>query len=85
MGDMQPAARARTVQLRATYRKPVIWDEVQYEGDIPQAWGALSAEEMADRFWWAASLGVYAGHSETLLRRTSRRLAVARTIRLGSR
>ena len=28
-----------TVETR--YGKPVIWDEVQYEGDIPEGWGAL--------------------------------------------
>lgn len=58
-----------TAVLRAKYGKPVIWDEVQYEGRLPCcAWGSLSAEEMEDRFWLAASLGVYAGHSETILR-----------------
>lgn len=57
----------KTAELRAKYGKPVIWDEVQYEGDIPQGWGALSGEEMADRFYWGASLGVHVGHSETIL------------------
>ena len=46
----------------------MIWDEVQYEGDLPMAWGALSAQQEVDRFWWGASLGVHVGHSETLLR-----------------
>jgi len=59
----------RTTTIRSTYAKPLIWDEVQYEGALPCcAWGSLSAEEMADRFWWGAALGVYVGHSETLLR-----------------
>ena len=58
----------RTADLRRQFGKPLIWDEVQYEGDLPLAWGALSGAEEADRFWWGASLGVYVGHSETLLR-----------------
>ncbi len=58
----------QTAELRARYGKPTIWDEVKYEGDIPPGWGSLSAEEMADRFWLGASLGVHVGHSETLLR-----------------
>eukprot|EP00662_Eupelagonemidae_sp_cell21_P009427 gene9427-36926_t len=32
--------------------KPLIWDEVMYEGDIPSGWGGLTAGQMADRFWW---------------------------------
>lgn len=58
----------RTAELRARYRKPFIWDEVQYEGNIPNAWGALTGAEEADRFWWGAALGVHVGHSETILR-----------------
>lgn len=47
--------------------KPVVWDEVRYEGDIPEGWGQLSGPEMADRFWWGHSLGVHVGHSETIM------------------
>merc|ERR1719506_710631 len=58
----------RTPALRTKYGKPLIWDEVRFEGDIPCcSWGALSGPEMTDRFWWAASLGIWAGHSETVL------------------
>ena len=48
------------------YLKPVIWDEVQYEGSLRTHWAKLSGVEMADRFWWGFSLGVYVGHSDTL-------------------
>ena len=57
-----------TPLLRQRYGKPVVWDEVKYEGDISSGWGALSGEEETDRFWWGASLGVHVGHSETILR-----------------
>jgi hypothetical protein len=49
--------------LRA-YNKPVVFDECQYEGDSAR-WGNLPAEEMVRRFWLAAVMGAYAGHSET--------------------
>ena len=42
-------------------------DEVEYEGNISAGWGQLSGLQEADRFWWGASLGVFTGHSETLL------------------
>lgn len=57
-----------TPDLREKYGKPVIWDEERYEGNITSSWGALSGEEMSDRFWWGASLGAYVGHSETIMR-----------------
>ena len=47
----------QTPGLRSEFGKPAIWDEVQYEGDIPMAWGSLSGQQEADRFWWGASLG----------------------------
>jgi len=47
--------------------KPLIWDEVKYEGDIPEGWGSLSGPQAVDRFWWGWSLGVHVGHSETIM------------------
>jgi len=57
-----------TPSLRAEFGKPVVWDEERYEGNITSAWGALSGEEMTDRFWWGASVGAHVGHSETIMR-----------------
>jgi hypothetical protein len=54
-------------QYRDAYRKPVVYDEVKYEGDIPKRWGNLSAEEMVFRFWNATVAGTYCGHGETYL------------------
>ena len=45
--------------------RPIVWDEVMYEGDVP-FWGGLTAAQMADRFWWGLAHGVYVGHGETL-------------------
>ena len=50
---------------RAMTLKPVIFDEVVYEGNIDLRWGNLSGEEMVERFWWGLIGGTYVGHSET--------------------
>ena len=57
----------RAVLYRDVYRKPIVFDEVKYEGDIPQRWGNLSAEEMVHRFWQGTIAGTYVGHGETYL------------------
>jgi hypothetical protein len=49
---------------RAAWRKPIIYDELQYEGDIASRWGNLSAEEMTRRFWLAVIYGTYPTHGE---------------------
>ena len=54
---------ADTPDLRTLYGKPVVWDEERYEGNITSSWGALSGEEMADRFYWGASLGAHVGRT----------------------
>jgi hypothetical protein len=51
--------------LRDIYRKPVIHDEINYEGNIVSRWGQLSGEEMVYRFWIAIVGGAYATHGET--------------------
>jgi hypothetical protein len=57
----------RAVLYRDAYRKPIVFDEVKYEGDLPQRWGDLSAEEMVHRFWQGTIAGTYVGHGETYL------------------
>ncbi len=56
-----------TKEWRERYRKPVVLDEIAYEGNIQHGWGNISAEEMVRRFWEAACRGGYAGHGETYL------------------
>jgi hypothetical protein len=51
----------------AQYRKPVIYDECKYEGDIPKRWGNISAQELVRRFWLGTVSGAYVGHGETYL------------------
>ena len=53
--------------LRERYGKPVVMDEICYEGDIDQGWGNITGEELVRRFWEATVRGGYAGHGETYL------------------
>jgi hypothetical protein len=55
----------RAELYRDVYRKPVVFDEVKYEGDLPERWGNLSAEELVHRFWEGTIAGTYVGHGET--------------------
>lgn len=54
-------------QWRKLYRKPIVNDECQYEGNIPLPWGNISAQELVHRFWVMVINGGYAGHGETYL------------------
>ena len=60
-----------TTELTDTWRKqfgkPVIVDEMGYEGDIQHGWGNLTGEEITRRFWEATVRGGYGGHGETYL------------------
>ncbi len=56
----------RAVALRNAYMKPVIYDEVCYEGNFKDRWGDLSAEELVFRFWQGAISGTYVGHGEVV-------------------
>jgi hypothetical protein len=52
---------------RCTWHKPVVIDEVAYEGDIDQGWGNITGEELVRRCWEGAVRGGYVGHGETYL------------------
>jgi hypothetical protein len=57
----------RAVLYRDAFNKPIVLDEVKYEGNFPERWGNLSAEEMVHRFWQGTIAGTYVGHGETYL------------------
>ncbi|TYB52373.1 DUF5060 domain-containing protein [Nonomuraea sp. PA05] len=46
--------------------KPVVLDEICYEGNIGRRWGNVTGEELVDRFWEAMARGGYAGHGESM-------------------
>lgn len=52
---------------RKRYRKPIIFDEMRYEGNLPFEWGNISAFELVHRFWMVYCSGGYASHGETFL------------------
>ncbi len=54
-------------EFRVRYGKPVVLDEIAYEGDIDQGWGNISGKELVRRFWEATCRGGYATHGETYL------------------
>jgi hypothetical protein len=56
----------RAVFYRDICRKPIVYDEVRYEGHLDRRWGNLSAQEMVQRFWLGTIAGTYVGHGETL-------------------
>ena len=49
------------------YQKPVVWDEISYEGNLEIGWGNTSPKELVRRFWEAFLRGGHAGHGETYL------------------
>jgi len=54
-------------EWRTQFGKPVVLDEIAYEGNIQHGWGNISGEEMLRRFWEAALRGGYPGHSECFM------------------
>lgn len=54
---------ART--YRNQFKKPIVFDECRYEGNIPWAWGDLSAQVMVEKFWRGFTNGGFVGHGET--------------------
>jgi hypothetical protein len=54
-------------EYRERYKKPVVFDEICYEGNIQHGWGNVSGKELVRRFWEAACRGAYAGHGETFM------------------
>ena len=63
--SIQSSALHRVSEWREQHKKPVVIDECRYEGNIPQGWGNISAEEMVHRFWIGTMGGGYVGHGET--------------------
>lgn len=59
------ASAELTDKWMAQYQKPVVLDEINYEGNIDNAWGNISGQEMTRRFWECSLRGGYPGHGET--------------------
>lgn len=64
---VQSYAFEKASDWRTDWAKPVVFDECQYEGNIPTNWGSITGDELVRRFWAAAARGAYCGHGETYL------------------
>ncbi|MFA7490215.1 MAG: DUF5060 domain-containing protein [Mariniphaga sp.] len=53
------------IRWRNLYQKPLLFDEMRYEGDVPSGWGNLTGEQMASYFWMAGLSGGYPTHGDT--------------------
>lgn len=65
--SLQNYAFDKAAEWRRAWNKPIIYDEIQYEGNIARRWGNLSPEMMTQRFWLATVAGAYASHGETYI------------------
>ena len=65
--SIQRSELEQVTEWREQVKKPVVVDECCYEGNIPLAWGNISAQEMVHRFWLGSTLGGYVGHGDTFL------------------
>jgi hypothetical protein len=59
-----PNTYALAMDLKRSFAKPVVNDEYQYEGNVPQNWGNAGAELELTRHWQAVMAGAYATHGE---------------------
>lgn len=48
-------------------KKPVVIDEISYEGNSSRRWGNISGEEMVHRCWEIMTRGGYIGHGESFI------------------
>lgn len=61
---MAAAEASRAVLFREAWRKPVVFDELKYEGRHDRRWAQLSGQQMVQGFWATTIAGTYGGHSE---------------------
>lgn len=64
---LQDSKAEKIPAMLKKYGKPVLYDEIGYEGNIPYNWGNLSAFEEVNRFWKIYCMGGYASHGETYM------------------
>jgi len=57
-----------THKMREQWQKPIMIDEIAYEGNIDQGWGNITGEELTRRFWETVVRGGYCTHGETYYR-----------------
>ncbi len=58
--------------VRSIYPKPILFDEVGYEGNLKSRWGRYSGEEMNHLIWMGLIGGTYVTHGESFMFRDLR-------------
>ena len=53
------------IKWRNRYQKPLLFDEMRYEGDVASGWGNMPSEDMASYFWMAGLSGGHGTHGDT--------------------
>jgi hypothetical protein len=53
------------IKWREKYKKPLLFDEMRYEGDVTSGWGNMTGQEMTSYFWMAGLSGGYGTHGDT--------------------
>lgn len=53
--------------LRNAYFKPILYDEVGYEGNLRNRWGRYSPEEMTYAVWMGVIAGTYVTHGDSYM------------------
>ena len=53
------------IKWRNKFQKPILFDEMRYEGDVSSNWGNMNGKEMTSYFWRAGLSGVYGTHGDT--------------------
>ncbi len=61
----QTAQFYNAIKWRKQYQKPLLFDEMRYEGDVKSGWGNMKGQEMASYFWMAGLSGGYPTHGDT--------------------
>ncbi|MFC0210846.1 DUF5060 domain-containing protein [Paenibacillus chartarius] len=57
---------------REAVAKPIVIDEISYEGNSSRRWGNISGMELTHRFWEGAARGGFVGHGESFIDRETR-------------
>jgi len=65
--SIQSSDMGQVENWRKRYNKPIVLDEICYEGNIFHPFGNISGQELVRRFWYATCLGGYAQHGETYI------------------
>ena len=66
--SLQTSNFSKGKEWRDEWKKPVVYDEVQYEGNISSRWGNITGEELTRRFYLGILAGCYVSHGETILK-----------------